>query len=141
MQILNVAAALQAQILCKLLPGMDVVLDGLEGHVFHEPIALAAINFDNRVVISVEEAKHLRLVCFTEPEAVGDDGAVALKVVLRSSQSSGVHFLVGDSQEENVGGIQAVLRQHLGLNSCLREIFEDPTVLEAVSGLGALAEQ
>jgi hypothetical protein len=99
------------------------------------------IDFNDRIVVSLEEAQHLRLVGLTVSQSVGYDGSVAFEVILGSCQSSSINFFIADSDKQCIRRVEASRSHHLGLELGFGEILQDPTMLETVLLLGPLAKE
>lgn len=93
----------------KVLSGIDVCLNRVKSFLFHVPLALETIDFNQVVVVSVVETKNVLDVALHVSESVSDDGSVALEDSLKSvSLSSLVDLLLRNSNEEHIGWLEAV---------------------------------
>jgi hypothetical protein len=77
----------------------------------------------------------------TAPQSITHNRPITFKIILSPFKRSCIHFFIADSDKKHIRWVQSCLRHHLGLEFCLREVLEDPAVLEAVFLLGTLGKE
>jgi len=126
---------------CEILSRFNVSLNLCKCTVLNEPLRFIWIDFNQAVVVALEERSNMWKVLHEELYASGNYCSDAAKLLISSCVCPLVCFLDSLLHEEYVCGNNTSLGHKQSLISCLGEIFEDPPVKLTVLHLDTLDQQ